>query len=257
MKLYRLIRTDLRRALCSAGFLLSVPGVPLLMGIALSGMLKEENGSVWYYFCLAMGGDGISRMVLLILPVFAFGLSFAAEWEQAAVRYWLIRTGTGCYTCSRVLVSAFTGFLTIFLGLLLFAAAGLYRYPAFDGKDTTSIIYQTLMMNGQYRKGFLLYIIHHSLSGAVVSVCALWFSTLIPNRYAAAAAPMILYFTLLRLTGRMDMLHFLHPLYWVNAVYSGETVLETILLKLAISAALCTVMGCFVKINIDRRMFCE
>lgn len=113
------------------------------------------------------------------------------------------------------------------------------------------------MMNGQYRKGFLLYIIHHSLSGAVVSVCALWFSTLIPNRYAAAAAPMILYFTLLRLTGRMDMLHFLHPLYWVNAVYSGETVLETILLKLAISAALSTVMGCFVKINIDRRMFCE
>lgn len=71
------------------------------------------------------------------------------------------------------------------------------------------------MEEGNVLLGFLLYASHHGFSGAITAVCAMWFSTLLPNRFAAATAPLVIYFTLLRIRN-WGFPSLIDPVYWNN-----------------------------------------
>ena len=253
MKTLHLICVDFRRCIFSFRFFVSVLGVPALMLAAIVGIM-EGASSVWYLARLSLQGSGIDGMIECTLPVFAFGLSYAAEWEEKAERYWVIRTGTGGYALSKTLNCAISGFLTIFLGIGIFVLMLLPLYPAYAPFGDSS--YEMLMAEGKIT-GWLLYMTHQGLTGAMTAVCGLWFSTWLPNRFATAAAPFILYFSLLRITGRMKLPPYLDPINWCSGMYDAETCLGTIVVKFTITFLLCAVMGGFAKLHIDRRLLRE
>lgn len=122
MRARNLIYTDLKRSIFSLRFLLSIFGMTAMMFTAIIGMIPSTSFlSIWYLMELSIQGSGMNIMILCILPVFAFGLSYAMEKEARAERYWIIRAGSGNYALSKVLNSALSGFLTVFLGISLFA----------------------------------------------------------------------------------------------------------------------------------------
>lgn len=254
MRARNLIYTDLKRSIFSIRFLLSVLGITAMMFAAIGNMMSE-NSSIWYLMKLSIGGSGITNMTFCVLPVFAFGLSYAIENQTHAERYWIVRAGTGTYACSKVIGSAISGFLTVFLGMSLFVVILLPIWP-FYGQPCTDYTYELLMREGKVLLGFLFYISHHSLSGAIMAVCAMWCSTLLPNRFVTTVAPMTLYFTILRFRNN-NFPSLLDPIYWNSGIYDTETAGKTILIKIITSMILCMIMGIFIKINIDRRLLNE
>lgn len=123
MKLFfSLLAVDLRRAICSLRFLLSACGVTLVMFLTGLGLLIMPNQAyydVLYIFGLSSGSE---NMVLIvgILPLLPFAVTFASEWGEHATGFWIVRTGIRNYSVSKVLVSALSGFLVTAVGMILF-----------------------------------------------------------------------------------------------------------------------------------------
>ncbi len=254
----RLLLTDVGRSVFSWKFWVSAAGIPVIMLMMIGGEAwpPQTYTSVWYLMELSIQGSGINSMALCTLPVFAFGLSYASEWEQKAQRFWLIRTGVDGYAASKVLVSFVTGFLTVFVGIGIFILVLLPFFPVHNSSNVYGA-YAVLVAGGRELEGLLLYMTHHGLTGALTAVCAMWFSTLLPNRFAAASAPTVLYFTLLRVAEGLELPRCLAPIYWNSGVYYCESAGSTLLVKFVTCAVLCAILGSFAKVNIDRRMRCD
>lgn len=260
MRKIHLILTDMKRAVFSRRFLFSAIGIALIMMMAISRMGDgAPDTDVWYLMRLSIEGSGIVSTTLCLLPVFAFGLSYASEWEQKAERYWIIRTGTGSYACSKAVVCFLSGFLTVFLGMVIFILLESLSYPLYAGNINMvpNGEYEILAIRGRVTEAYLLYITHNALSGSIMAVCALLFSSIFPNTFCTATAPMLLYFALLRVTGQMELPDWLNPLYWNGGVYYAETVQRSILIKLITSIALCIFFGYFTRKNVERRLRSE
>lgn len=255
-KTLHILWMDMRRSLLSFRLLASVLCVPFLILTAVWGMMEDPLVSAWYLARLALGGSGLVGMILCTLPVFAFGLSYAREWEEKAVRCQVIRAGTGRYALSKVLNCALSGFLTVFLGIGLFVLILLPFCPP-HLPDSGGMSPYEILMGTHLIPGWLLYMAHHGLSGSIASVCALWFSTLLPNRFAAAAAPFILYFSILRLNFLTRLPAWTSPVYWISGVWEEETCLETIGYKLITALALCALFGIAARYHIERRLLHE
>lgn len=248
-----LFATDLRRALLSWRFIISACGVSLIMFAAVPGLLGDTSSSVFYLMDLSLPGSGLSSMVLCILPVFAFAISFASEWEEKAVSFWIVRTGVVRYTISKIVVSAVSGFMTIVVGMILFILVLRPWFPLFTTVHT-DLSYETLMVQGHVYAGLLLYISHFALSGALTAVCAMWISAYLPNRFVVATAPVVLYFTSLRITGRLELPAYLDPVFWVGGIYNVASPVATLLTKLVTVIILCCIMCVAATLQMKRRI---
>lgn len=252
MKLINLLVVDLKRALFSLRFLLCVCGVSCMMFAAVLGLLGDSS-SVWYLVDMSLGGSGMASMILCILPVFAFAISFAIEWEEKVINFWIVRTGVVRYAVSKVVVSAISGFLTVALGMLFFILILSLWFPLFT-HGHMDVPYELLMEQGRTFLGMFFYITHFALSGALMAVCAMWISVYFPNRFVATAAPVVIHFTLLRITSRIDIPAYFNPTYWVEGIYSVGSSTTTLLIKLATVITLCCIMGIDTAVQMKRRI---
>lgn len=260
MRKIHLLLTDMKRAVFSMRFLLSVVGVAMVMYMAISRMGEGmQSASVWYLMYLSISGSGIVSTTLCLFPVFAFGLSYASEWQQKAEKYWIIRTGTESYVWSKTVVCYLSGFLTVFCGMVLFVLLMSLFYPLYTGNINSiqSGDYEILAAKGHVLAAYLLYMIHNALSGSIMATCALCFSSVLPNTFCTATAPMLLYFVLLRVTTRLSLPGWLDPLYWNGGIYYADTVHTTLFIKVVTSVVVGICFGCFSKRNIERRLMNE
>ena len=254
-RLKQVLLTDLKRAVTSWGFMVGILGVAGMMLMAIGGM-ETQNASVWYLMDLSIQGSGTTTLIFCILPVFAFGISYASEWMQKAERFWMVRTGVNLYVFSKVAISFLSGFLVVFIGIALFAILLLPFFPIHTFMYSDSP-YELLADQNMEIIGMLLYMIHHGITGGLTSVCSMWFSSMIPDPFAAAAAPLVLYFFLFRITGRLPLPAALDPINWNSGMYYADTAGETIIIKIGISLALCVIMGVLAGINVRRRLLHE
>jgi hypothetical protein len=256
MKSIRVVIHDLRRALLSWKFLYSVLGVFFIL-LATAASLKREEAftSVWYVLTMTVQGSGSATIILLMLPIFPFALSLAEEWEERAVNFHLIRTGSNRYALTKITVASVTGFLVIFAGLLLFVLAKCLTLPLFIG--SASNIYNMMGEQGKALTGIMLYIIHFGFSGSITASCAVLVSTFVTNRFVAAATPVVLHFTLLRFISTnlfpYEMLY-LHPIFWIEGVYEFESPWVTLLVKAVTAVVLCAVMFAITRYKLRRKL---
>lgn len=249
---FSLLAINIRQAVFSLRFLVSACGVTLTMFLTGLGLLSTAHDVI--YLCGLSSGSESRMLMVGILPLFPFAITFAIEWEQRATQFWMIRTGIRNYSSSKVFVSALSGFLTTALGVSIFVLMALIRFPLFTHVSTGDA-YSVLLEAGKPVQYLCYYIVHISLSSALFAVAAVWISAYIPNRYAAVAGPLVLYFVAHRFTTTLDIPQYLKVITIVEGGYDAGTPQKTLLLKLGIVMALCLLMGYGTIRQIRRRVF--
>jgi len=252
---FSLIVVNLRQAILSWRFLFSVFGVALVMTFAAWSWITNSQEFTDVVYLYTGGTSGGSLFLLTgVLPIFAFATTFASEWGQKATSFWMIRTGIRKYSISKVIVTAISGFLTTAVGFLLFILLMWIKFPLLFSPSSGDA-YAVLLENGEAIKYLMYHITHVSLTSALFEVIALWVSTYIPNTFVAIASPLIVYFITHRFTTQLDIPEYLKAMWVVESIYHAGTPMYTLLLKLGIVLALCTLMGVGTIWQIRRRVY--
>ncbi|MCM8900176.1 hypothetical protein KVG29_02920 [Caldicoprobacter algeriensis] len=189
-----------------------------------------------------MRGTASLFLIAGILPLFPFATTFATEWQERAVRFWIVRTGIRSYSVSKVLVSAISGFLTAAVGMLVFVFALRTRLPLFV-ESTTGDPYEPLLLAGKPVQYLCYYITNYSLSAVLFAVAAMWVSTFIPNKFTAVTAPLVLYFVAHRATTGRGIPQYLRIVVLIEGMYPTGSPHTSLLLNLGIVLILCLMMG--------------
>lgn len=248
MKLLRALWVQFRQmlswqlALC--GFLAA-----LMMELSVAGIIadhisgKAAYTSVWYL----INSTGTNLLTLFVLPTLPFAMSLAQDWEARATPYWAAREGIARYTMSKLLASAMAGFLTVGLGLALFVLANGTYLPWFH--PCTSVDYEALFEAGHIFLGWLCYILHMALSGAMIGALGMFMSIFVPNQFVAISAPLAIHLTVLRVmpTNLISPVSVWYPINWVEGIHYTASPGLTLLGKFLLTAGFCVLMcaaGC-------------
>lgn len=246
-----LTATNFYRSLFSGRFVFSVLGVITVLFLTSFGMMNSDSDVVSVFM---ISGSGNMVLIMGVLPLLPFAMSFAMEWEERSAGFWMIRTGIRNYALSKVLVSAITGILATFSGILLYAILLLVKLPLYNDLNSSGDPYAPLLEAGMPVTYLLSYALHMSLSSALFAVAALWISAYFPNPFSTLAAPIVLYFILFRLTRTWGIPEFLSLVWIVEGPYHAGSPLLSLLLKLGTVIVLCLLMGYGTVVQIRRRV---
>lgn len=245
-----LLKVNTTRAIFSVRFLLSGGCIVFVLLSISFGMINSDSDVL---SVVLISGSGHIPLIVGVLPLIPFAVTFASEWQERAVNFWIIRTGVRLYATSKVIVSACSAFFATFIGIMLHALilwSWLPLYTSFQTGDA----YAPLLEAGMPWQYLVSSAAHLSLSSSLFSVTALWISTYIPNKWTALAAPIVLYFVLLRLTRNWDTPSFLKVGMLIEGTYHAGSPIAAFLFKLGIVFVLCWLMGIGTMIQIVRRV---
>ena len=214
----RVVGLEIRRMLCSPWLWLAVAAEALWMFI--STFTATSNGSIQsviYGFIFSVDLYSSYIVLICILPILPYALSFVKEWNDRATHFWIIRTGTRSYMIAKVSAAAAGGFLTVFLGILLYAGMQRFFLPWGEPGDYGGT-YSEVQSVSLY---VLLIASHKGASGMLVAVCALWVSCYFSNTYVALIGPNAIYWLLLRIETILPVPDLLRITYWIQGYGVG------------------------------------
>lgn len=251
MKFLRAFSVQLRQAaswklgLCAALY-------ALMSELSVAGLIAMDIQmvNVW---SLAQS-SGATLLTLFVLPTLPFAMSLAEDWESRALPYWVAREGVARYTVSKLLASAITGFSTVGLGLALFVLINGIFFPHYT--SCSSVDYELLFEGGYVFLGWLCYILHMALSGALIGALGMFMSIIVPNRFVAISAPLAIHLTILRImpTNAISPISLWHPVNWVEGIHCTFSPGLTLLGKLLLAAGSCALMCIAGSFCMKRRM---
>ena len=227
-------KADLKRALLSWGFIVAVVGmaVSAFFGVfdqllpIFQGQMTAAGLPAGYSVQLSIASLQ-SDVVLLVMPILAalpFTTAFVDDYKSKYLREYLPRTGKKEYVISRVSVTALSGGLTLFLGVILICLIftliltpieivpqAMMDNTAMSEVNTIDVTAQLTFVDLMGR-AFLLF-----LSGLLWSLVGALFATLTMSKYMAYASPFIFYFVLIILSQRyFTNIYVLNPQEWMN-----------------------------------------
>lgn len=252
MKKTGALRASFRRAFFSPAFFLAPVGLAaVLLGEVL--LLKRKADDAFSAYSFAFGGSGVEMVIYMILPVLPFALSYAEDVYSGAIPFWSVRCGVRRYVRSVWVTAAVTGFLTVFLGLMLFDTVVFTAIPVPE-VEADENLFGNFLKYGSPVPYLLVDGFYKALSGAMTACTAVWFSSMIPDRLATIVSPVILDFLYIRIIS-------VFPYYYNFKLIKGITIegggelrwLWTILAKLATALVLCTALGLLAEHNAKRR----
>lgn len=214
----RVVGLEIRRMLCSPWLWLAVVSEALWMFI--STFIATSNGSIQsviYGFIFAVDQNSGYIVLICILPILPYALSFVKEWNDRATHFWIIRTGTRPYMTAKLIAAAMAGFLTVFLGILLYAGMQRFFLPWGEPGDYGGT-YGGMQSVALY---LLLFVSHKGASGMLVAVCALWVSCYFSNTYVALIGPNAIYWFLLRIQTLLPVPDLMSVTYWIQGTGVG------------------------------------
>ena len=187
----RTVASNLRQAVGSWGFLLSLAGaalIPLLSSVQgiLAGFRSAELLSPGYHSDLIMGALSSDAMALAlpILAALPYTASFIDDVKSGFIKEYLPRTTVPRYIAGKAVGCAVSGGLTLSLGI--FIAYGFAALMFFA-------------------------------SGAFWSLTGMTFAALTDSKYMAYASPFVLFYLLIILYERyFDKIFVLYPREWLN-----------------------------------------
>ena len=246
------LRACFRRAFFSPAFFLAPVGLAaVLLGEVL--LLKRKANNAFSAYGFAFGSGGVEMVIYMILPVLPFALSYAEDVYSGAVPFWSVRCGIRRYVRGVWVTAAVTGFLTVFLGLMLFDTVIFTTMTVPELREGQNL-FENFLKFGTPVPYLLVDSFYKALSGAMTACIAVWFSSMVPDRLATIVSPVILDFLYIRIIS-------VFPYYYNFKLIKGITIegggelrwLWTILAKLATALALCTALGLLAEHNAKRR----
>lgn len=228
--------------LLTAVVLLPIAANTRMYSNALEGIVSVLNGS------------GVFSIVICMLPALPFAGSYAQDENSGMLNFWAIRSGTRAYAGSQYLFSVLMGFCATFAGMLLcFFCILAGGTPFWDGMSGDGGGYSVLLGEGKLVLYLFMNLTNLALSSAIMAGVAAWFGSLVPNRMAVLAAPLVLYILLLRLIPSGTVPPYLDP----GSILQGEVTMATpwatLGVKALIALIICGILGFFAVMNIQRR----
>lgn len=233
------LKTDLRRAVCTWQFCAGAFGLsiaaffgvfdrllPLFQGEYMDGL--PEGYTIGLIFS-ALSSD----VVLLVLPILCalpYTSAFLDDLGSNFYRAYLPRSGKRKYIRARIMSTALSGGLALFLGAVLIAAVfGIAFLPSEVTKELPEMAVQggmlpatedgsaEVLMAEQSFVGVVVTAFAFFLNGALWSLAGAILCTVTMNKYVAYASPFVLYYVLVILAERyFQNLYVLNPREWVN-----------------------------------------
>lgn len=227
----------------------------VMMELSVAGMIADFlSGKAACTVWELANSTGTNMLTLFVLPTLPFAMSLSQDWESHAMPYWVVREGVVRYTTSKLLASSLAGFLTVGLGLSLFVLINGAYMPWYH--SCTSADYEALFEDGRIAVGWTCYILHMSLSGALIGALGMFMSILVPNRFVAISAPLAIHLTILRVIPAhlISPISIWHPVNWVESIHYTAAPGLTLLGKFLLAGGFCMLMclaGC---VCMKRRM---
>ena len=231
MKILRLIRVDMLKALCGAGFHACVlltallcltaqisfdpaaqTGCSVLQAILhLSPAEMLQSTDYCWYHAIECGTEGWLPLFLPLLAAFPFVPLSCDERESRAIRLSCIRLNRRAYSAGSLLSAMLAGGLAVMTGFLLFAAAALLIFPqasAYSAELRSSYewcfptIFPFFPVLG-YPYLLLLRAVSCFLYGAAAAAPAFLLTGLLKNPYLTVTIPFFLRYLLTELYGKL------------------------------------------------------
>ena len=240
MRWMRVLREQLTRAV-TGKMIPAAACIALLHALSAAGFIQDTGADVWYVVYNSMS-TGITFFTIYLLPTLVFSASAVEEMDNHTIFFWMIRTGVAEYTAAKIITAAIAGFMTVFLGIILYMGGLRIFFPAFIQECSTSP-YDMMMKSGAVGKGLLLFTVDIALSGAVTSCFGMVCSFFIMSRYTAIAAPIMLYLTFSRVADALKLPEYLNAAWWMHQVEIAPDAETAVLRKTIVILSLILVIG--------------
>lgn len=189
------LRTDLRYMLISCRFLLACVGLALVSLLSVAEEIVSNGaGSVYSYYTIYWYQP--FYILYLLFSVIPGAVSFCIDWNTKHFRFVLLRSNKKIYAFSKATACFVSGFLTTFIGQLLFLLALSIKFPGFidNGMSAPGGIYAELMNEQDIWIFFFIRVLLQAMAAGFFAVFSLWLSTKIINYFVVLASPIILYY---------------------------------------------------------------
>lgn len=197
--LFALLRADMARVFSSWQFYTAIICVALLTLLNIWDELQYRLFAVHdipTVFDMYRLHDSLGPELIILLCALPFASSFCTDWNNGYMRYSIIRSSVWSYSWSKVVVTAVTGFLSIFIGIgLLMGSLSIFLPWYNEGSLTmTYVPFSGLLSGAVPLSFFIVNIFYESLGYAFLAVFGLWVSTKITNIFVVLSSPFILCF---------------------------------------------------------------
>ena len=248
------LRQDLKRALCSRSFVLTILLMLSVELLSCGQPLYVNAYSVVEVVDNLFSGTGSADLLLMMFPLLPYALEYAREEQERAVTFWVVRVGAGRYAAGKFIASCVAAFCSVLISfallcvVLLVMGHPLYRELGYEGYG-----YIQFLAAGRPVAFLTAYLSDRGLSAAMMAGCAVCLSSFYPNLFLTFTGPICIYFLVLRVfpgTG----LPWMDVSNWMEGTYASPAGGEvSLLLKLAVALSVCLLYGIITVKMVRRR----
>ena len=243
---YKLIRDPL--------FYIGIIGTALLCATKwLPGKYGGRGADVRFEIGMILDIATVRKMIA-ILGALPFSANFADEWTSRVTIGCISRCGVNRYAVSNVVMCFISSLLTVFLGMMLYAAALSTILPAFyEDNNPMILLEQTLLREGGMPWVYIMYrILPFAASCAMWSVMGMMLTSFFPNKFVGICAPFVASYVIERIT-----MQFPSPfnLWHVSLGYLGwDNIWLQFFYSVGMFAAIAAVCGVVFAVMVKRRV---
>ncbi len=189
----RSIRMDIQRAFCSNLF---IAGILCTVGVCYLNISWDNMLAPSVMYLVAGLAFGSQVQVLFVCGALPYATAYLNDWNNGYIRLLVIRGNLRSYLRSKVLVTALSGFFSVFIGKLLFVSSLCLFYPwtsEFDVPDKIGVNLLYYIHPWAYFIGDALL---YALAAAGFAVMALLVSGFVLNTFVTIASPLVLFFAI-------------------------------------------------------------
>jgi hypothetical protein len=210
--------SDIKRALTSRGFFISILGAVLVIFLAsLEDIIKVAqsadplmNGYHAQFIFTALQTDAMT-LALPILCALPYTAAFIDDIKSGYIKLHLHRSGVGQYIKAKLLACALSGGLALLLGILIAYGISMLAFTPMEFALTGDEIAQPYFAQLLLKAATLFF------SGTFWSLVGFTFAALTQSKYMAYASPFILYYVLIILHERyFENFYILYPKEWLS-----------------------------------------
>ena len=254
----RLFAMECGRALCSRRFVATILLMVAIEALSSSRIFTNMGFGVDEILDNLFAGTGSATMLLMLLPLLPYAMSYARDMEEHALEFYMVRVDTVTFMAVRFAAAVFSAFLCVIVSFGVFAGILLCMgHPLSDsviGDVGTAEGYQEFLKSntGLY---LLCYGTDRGLSAAMAAASAMFMSVLYPHSFFTFTSPVCIYFLSLRLIFPREIVRlWLIPSSWMEDVYASSSGgFATLLCKVGVAAMVCFVYGGLALILAGRR----
>ncbi len=258
----RMYLNECRRFASSAMFYVAIILTAAAAMASSAVSITAKSSPVVEMLQAMFSGTGSAMVILLVIPVFPYALSYAFDERDGAVLFWVARADRRRYAASRFLAGCTSAFGTVVLGFFLFALISLcmghsmYMPEVYSAFGRTNMPYTEWLGAGHPWIFILLLSAEAGLSAAMGAGFAMLLSGIYPNPYLAFCGPLCAFFLVVRLFSRLTINgqnRWLSPSFWIEGGSSSDPWYWFFGMRLLGAMLVCAVYGLIFIWRVGRR----